>query len=202
MRKKFLIVPAVGLIVAGVGATLASALGLQVPVKGNATLCLSPAASAALDQNDVTMAAIAPATLDTTGSTPCVKVPAFTGNIAPDLSEGLVDVEGGMSFARANTQERLGISAITGDMTTRSISGDLSPSPAATAKTRILNFSVAPSYVTITTDGVSAAEDPATLTPQGATAFERSFGFSPVPAGDVLFRLGADAQFTAATPGL
>lgn len=202
MRKKFLIVPAIGLIVAGAGVSLASALGLQVPVKGSATLCLSPAASAALDQNDVTLAAIAPATLDTTGSTPCVKVPAFTGKIAPDLSEGLVEVQGGMSFARANTQERLGITALTGDMTTRSISGELSHGTAATANTRILNFSVDPSYVTITTDGVGAAQDPATLTAQGATAFEQSFGFSPVPAGDVLFRLGADAQFTAATPGL
>jgi hypothetical protein len=201
VRRRFLIASAISVGVVAAGATLAAAVGLLVPVKGSSVFCLTTEAASALSAQGVSLSASAPAELDMSGPTPCVRV-SFSGSVSADLADGGAQLQGGMVFTRAGSVARLELSKLTADVPSRTLRADVAVNGAPAVTTDFLGFSLDPAYVSLSASGARAVDDPAVLSPQGAAAFDRAFGTVPVSSGSSLFRIMAEADFLSGLPGL
>jgi hypothetical protein len=153
---------------------------------GTANFCLDPAAQTALDMAGIGMSAGAPAQLVSTAPQPCATTHVTEGAVTLGLTDGSFPFHGTITFTRATDQAAITFSDI---MVTFAV-----PSTA----TAVVNGDTAHPVTWLTfiplpgnlmTDGrfLFGHDVPLNLTPDGAAAFAKAFGTSPVPAGQPLF---------------
>jgi hypothetical protein len=201
MRRKALSFVAFGL-AALAAPSLAAAVGVLIPIRGTGTFCLTPAAAAGLAERHVALTALAPATLDTTGPTPCVTFPTAGGSVAPDISAGTVRADGGMSFTRSGDPARLDFTDLTSDITTDTFTSQMSVNGGAPAETGFLRYDIGPAYAGVTPSAITVTDAPATLAPAAADAFTATLGTAPTPADAPMFSIDGHAAFLDNLPGL
>ncbi|RMI40999.1 hypothetical protein EBO15_24650 [Actinomadura harenae] len=173
------------------GTATAGVVGPVIPVKGAATLCLTAAATASLTADGVTPSAIAPATLDTSGSTPCVKFPNAHGSVALDLSAGGASLDGGLSFTRSRDGARLDLTGLSADLPRSKITIKAAVNGGPPTGIDLAAYTAGPTYFVTTAAEVSGTSVPLRLEPGGATAFTQAFGQTPVAVGaDILLATG------------
>ncbi|MDH6578015.1 hypothetical protein [Kitasatospora sp. MAP5-34] len=191
MRRTALTTTALALGLTAMLATAApaGAAGPEVPVKGQATFCLSQAATTKLTSMGVVLTAIAPATLDTTGPTPCVTTPVSKGAISLDLVSGGAPLDGGFSFTKPADQTRLDFTNLYSNLTRRTITADAAVDGAAPANLDLATYDVSTDKVKVGLTGVDAVGVDANLTQFGADAFISAFEDQPVDTGKPLFAI-------------
>ncbi|MFC5187196.1 hypothetical protein [Actinomadura harenae] len=169
------------------GTAQASAADPVIPVNGGATICLTAAAAASLTADGVTPSAVAPATLDTSDSTPCATFPKASGNVALDLSSGGADFPGGLTFTRSRDSARLDLTHVHADLPRSTITAQAAVNGAAPTGIDLVRYTSGPMNFITTATKVSGTNVPLRLEPGGATAFTQAFGQAPVATGADLF---------------
>ncbi|GAA2158588.1 hypothetical protein GCM10009760_61700 [Kitasatospora kazusensis] len=167
----------------------AGAAGPEIPVKGQATFCLSPAAAKTFATDKVIMTATAPAVLDTSGPTPCVTMPISKGAISLDLVSGGAPLDGGFSFTRESDQNRLEFSNLYSNLTRRTITADETLNGSAPTNIDLATYAVDTDQVKVGLTGVDAVGVSGNLTQMGADAFTSAFDDQPVDNGQPLFTI-------------
>ncbi|MBV6696249.1 hypothetical protein [Kitasatospora aureofaciens] len=178
---------ALGLAAPVEAASPAGAIGPQVPVKGATTFCLTPAADQALKAQHVDLRATAPATLDTTGPTPCVSFPITSGAVALDLISGGAPLDGAIAFVRTTDGSRADFTHLFSNVTRRTVTAVARVNYGPAAEIDFLTYTVSTDHVRLGLDGIDAAGLPLNLAPAGAQTFRQALGTSPLAAGQQLF---------------
>ncbi|MFD3662694.1 hypothetical protein ACFWVF_19150 [Streptomyces sp. NPDC058659] len=160
-----------------------------IPAKGHATFCLTAAATSALNTQGVVTTAIAPATLDTTGPTPCVTTPITNGSITvgPPLSGGF-PLDGGISFTRTSDNQLLEFKNLNDDLTGRKVTTEVEINGGAPTAIDLVTYQLTSQNVHIDPNGVDIT-GPANLTQTAADAFLSAYEDQPVDTGKALFNL-------------
>ncbi|MFC5662033.1 hypothetical protein ACFP3U_03450 [Kitasatospora misakiensis] len=175
-------------------ATPAGAAGPQVPIKGAATLCLTPAADQALAAQGVELEATAPATLDTTGPTPCVTTPVTSGAVSLDLASGGAPMDGALAFVRTADGRRADFTELFSHLATRTITATTAVDHGTPAPVDFLTYTVSVDHVRVNLSGIDAAGLPMKLAPGGAQTLQEAFGATPVAVGEPLFTIDGHAD--------
>jgi hypothetical protein len=192
MRRRHVISTALGSVAAvAAAAAIAVAAGAQVPVAGEVAWCLSPAAAQHLAADGVVVSAGAPAVLDSSGATPCVRWP-MKGDISLDVSSGMWTSAGDVSFTRASDGRSLRLTQAHGDLARRAMTVDAAVGDEAAQTVDLSTYALDMKDVTVTMPSLGSPGSvegrpiDTLLTPEAAAVFTRAFDTSPVPSGDSL----------------
>lgn len=192
MRRRTVAIAAIAAVsTAVVSVSVAVAVGAEVPVNGAVMWCLSPAAAKQLETIGVTMSAAAPATLDSSGATPCVRLP-MKGKISLDASSGNGTFDGSISFTQSADGRSLRLTQASGDLTARKVYADVGVDDEPSRTVNLTTYTLDMRNITVIPPSLSSAGAvegkpfDTLLTDSGAVAFARAFGAPPVPSGDSL----------------
>jgi hypothetical protein len=151
---------------------------------GTANFCLDPAAQSNLGA--IGLSAGAPAQLITTAPQPCVTTHVTEGAVTLGLTDGDFPFHGTITFTRAADQAKITFSEI---KVTFGVLGSATAVVDGDAAHPITLLTFTAPLTSIMTDGryLIAHDVPLNLTADGAAAFAKAFGTSPVAGGKPLF---------------
>ncbi|WP_327254057.1 hypothetical protein [Streptomyces sp. NBC_01244] len=187
----------VGALALGLTAVLATAApagaAAPVPVTGHAKFCLTAAAVSALPEG-VVLTATAPATLDTSGSTPCVTTPISSGSITVDPLSGSFPLDGSFEFTRSSDGQRLDFTDLNDDLTSRKFTANAAINHGAPGALDLLTYQLLSQNVQVGTNAVDIT-GPGNMTQMGVDVFNEAFDATPAQAGQALFDLTVHLDF-------
>jgi hypothetical protein len=189
MPKRLISVPLASVAALGLTVAGAAAVGAELPIQGEAELCLTPEATESLDREGITMAG----TGDAKTAGDCVTLPG-SGKVTIDLVSGELAFEGGLRFADAH--HRLDVTNLRAHVKDRTTTADVSVDGGPATNVDFFYYEITSSNVSVKFPAAETKGMGLRLTQPNATAFDQAFGTSPVTVGSDLFTMEATARFT------
>ena len=155
----------------------AGAASPQLGLKGQATFCLTTDAASALKSDGLILTATVPATMSTSGPTPCITTPM------EDDVEGSTPIQGGFTFTKDSN--KLDFTDLNNNLLSGMIQATASVNGDALSTIDMVKVGIL---------GVDTKNKPATLTRQASNVFVQVFNVTPVNVGQALFTVSSTAD--------